>query len=243
MGFDEVMKSVWEKLKEAVLAVPKWGAESLAWFEGLFPPDTGGEKIKHWFHVAQLYLVEMRFDEVIRSVREKLKEALLAMENWGAEALAWFDGVFPPETRGEKIKQWFHVAQPYLIAAVVLTMVVYFCRCCGGRGGGGVKMMKAPGRNRRMPRRDFEIDPKGYFQKLRSHPGSEESKHWFHVAQPYLIAAVVLTMVVYFCRCCGGRDGGRGKMMKAPGRNLRIPRSHFEIDSKGYFQNLRYHPG
>ncbi|PIN11052.1 hypothetical protein CDL12_16361 [Handroanthus impetiginosus] len=180
----------------------------------------------------------MRFDEVKKSVGEKLKEALFAVENWGAEALAWFDSVFPPDTRVEKIKHWFHVAQPYLIAGGALTIFVYFCRCCCGRWGGGmVKMTKSPGRNRRMPRRDFEINPRGYFQRLRSHHGCGKIKHWFHVAQPYLIAAVVLTMVVYFC--CGG---GRLKMMKAPGRNLRMPRRDFEIDPEGYFWELQSHP-
>ncbi|PIN16097.1 hypothetical protein CDL12_11253 [Handroanthus impetiginosus] len=119
----------------------------------------------------------MGFDEVMKSVVEKLKEALLAVENWGADALAWFDGVFPPDTRGEKIKHWFHVALPYLIAAVVLMVVVLFCdcccRCCCGRGSGRAKMMKAPGRNTRMRRSVFEADPRGYFQNLRSHPGDE----------------------------------------------------------------------
>ncbi|PIN11049.1 hypothetical protein CDL12_16358 [Handroanthus impetiginosus] len=138
----------------------------------------------------------MGFDEVMKSLGGKLMEALLPVGNWGAEALGWFDGVLPPDTRGgkikncfhvvqlyligmrrgEMIKHWFHVAQPYvnaaqpyLIAAVILTMLVYFCGG-GGGGGGSVKMMKAPGRNYRMPRHDFEIDPQGYFQNLRSHP-------------------------------------------------------------------------
>ncbi|PIN11051.1 hypothetical protein CDL12_16360 [Handroanthus impetiginosus] len=165
------MKSPEGKLMEGLLAVGNWGAEAFAWFDGVCLPDTKGEKIKNWFHVAQPYLIGMRFDEVMKSVGEKLKEALLAVGNWGAEALAWFDGVFPPDRRCEMIKHWFHVAQPCLTAAVVLTMVVWLCGCCRLHGGGGrVKMMKAPGRNLRMPRRDFEINPRGYFQRLRSHP-------------------------------------------------------------------------
>ncbi|PIN16099.1 hypothetical protein CDL12_11255 [Handroanthus impetiginosus] len=73
------------------------------------------------------------------------------------------------------------------MVAVVLTVVVCILPCCCRcfctcfncccslccRGRRLVKMMKAPGRNFQMPRRDFEIDPKGYFQNLRSHPGDK----------------------------------------------------------------------
>ncbi|GFP95316.1 hypothetical protein PHJA_001675900 [Phtheirospermum japonicum] len=119
----------------------------------------------------------MGVDEVLKLVVEKLKEFLLALENLGGEALAWFDNIFPPETRASKISHWIHVALPYLITAVVLTALVCCCRCCcgGGRvrtmkapgGGGKGKMMKAPGRDYKMPRRDFESNPKGYFSDLR----------------------------------------------------------------------------
>ncbi|KAI3467213.1 hypothetical protein Pfo_023876, partial [Paulownia fortunei] len=102
------------------------------------PPETRRDKINHW---------------------------LLALENLGGEALAWFDKIFPPETRGDKINHWFHVALPYLIAALVLMLVG---RCCGGRGGGRGKTMKAPGRNIRIPRQTFADDPKGYFRNLRA---------------------------------------------------------------------------
>ncbi|KAG8366481.1 hypothetical protein BUALT_Bualt17G0084500 [Buddleja alternifolia] len=110
---------------------------------------------------------------MMKYVVEKLKQALLAVENFGGEAMAWFDKVFPPETRGGKINHWFHVALPFLIAAAVLTVVFCFCRCCcrcccGGRGG-RVRMMRAPGTggSRWMPRSVFESDPRGYFQSLR----------------------------------------------------------------------------
>ncbi|KAK4410424.1 hypothetical protein Sango_0115400 [Sesamum angolense] len=117
----------------------------------------------------------MGVEELMMMVVEKLKAALLALENLGSEALAWVDRVFPPETRGDKIHHCLHVALPYLIAAVVLAVVVCFCRCCcgccQGRSGGRVRMMKAPGRDCRMPRHVFESDPKGYFNNLRAHPG------------------------------------------------------------------------
>ncbi|KAK4430109.1 hypothetical protein Salat_1311600 [Sesamum alatum] len=119
----------------------------------------------------------MGVEEVMKFVVEKLKEALLILENLGGEALAWLDRVFPPETRGDKIHHWLHVALPYLIATVVLAVVVWFCRCCRGcclgRRGGRVRMMKAPGREYRMGRDVFESDPKGYFYNLRAHPGDQ----------------------------------------------------------------------
>lgn len=117
----------------------------------------------------------MGLQEMMNFVVEKLKEALLAVENFGGEAVAWFDKVVPPETRGDKINHWFHVALPFLIAAVVLTVVICFCRCCYKCccRGRRVRTMKAPGRNCRMPRGVFESDPKGYFRNLRAHPGDE----------------------------------------------------------------------
>ncbi|PIN11050.1 hypothetical protein CDL12_16359 [Handroanthus impetiginosus] len=146
----------------------------------------------------------MAFDEVMKSVGEKLKEALLAVEKWGAEALAWFDGAFPPDTRREKLKEALLAVEN--------------------------------GRAKVLAWFDGVFPPETRGEKIR---------HWFHVAQPYLIAAVVLTLVVYFCRCCcgGPRGGRRVKMMKAPGKNHRMPRRDFENNPKGYFQNLRSHPG
>lgn len=111
-------------------------------------------------------------------VVEKLKQALLAVEGFAGDALGWFDGAFPPETRGETVSRWFHAALPWIIGAVVLTVVFCFCRCCcrcccGGGGGGGGRMMKAPGRNCTMPRSVFEGNPRGYFRDLRASPGDQ----------------------------------------------------------------------
>ncbi|CAI9756147.1 unnamed protein product [Fraxinus pennsylvanica] len=120
----------------------------------------------------------MGVNEVMNFIVGKLKEFLLAMENFGGEVVDWFDKVFPPETRGDKIHHWLHVAIPFLIMAVALILFIWICRCCcrwccSGRGSGGGKMMKAPGRNFRMQRSVFENDPKGYFWNLRAHPGDE----------------------------------------------------------------------
>ncbi|KAL1551160.1 hypothetical protein AAHA92_19038 [Salvia divinorum] len=117
----------------------------------------------------------MGLEEAMQFVVEKLKEALLAVENFGGEALAWFDGVFPPGTRADTVSHWFRVALPWIIAAVALTVLFYFCRCCCrcccGGGGRRVRMMKAPGRNCTMPRNDFESNPRRYFRNLRASPG------------------------------------------------------------------------
>ncbi|KAL6560188.1 hypothetical protein OROHE_006195 [Orobanche hederae] len=119
----------------------------------------------------------MGVDEVMKCVVEKLKEFPLALEISGGEVLAWFDKVFPQETRSDKIHHRIHVVVPYLIVAVVLMVFVCFCRyccsCCCGCSGGRVKMMKAPKRNCRMHRDMFESDPKGYLGNLNPHPGDD----------------------------------------------------------------------
>ncbi|KAL6573540.1 hypothetical protein OROHE_001999 [Orobanche hederae] len=112
----------------------------------------------------------------MKFVVEKLKESLLAFETLGEGALAWFDRIFPLETRGDKISHWNHVALPYLIAAVVLTTVVCCCSCCCGyyrgrvRGGRKLKRMNASGRNYRTRGDMFERDPRGYLRNVRAHP-------------------------------------------------------------------------
>nr|GLL32115.1 hypothetical protein Saspl_010887 [Ipomoea trifida]GMD13521.1 SAM and SH3 domain-containing protein [Ipomoea batatas]GMD21124.1 SAM and SH3 domain-containing protein [Ipomoea batatas] len=119
----------------------------------------------------------MGFDDIMNFVVEKLKEFLQTIQNLGGEALQWFDQIFPPETREDTIIHWVQVALPYLIAAVVLTLLICCCRCCccccrRGRGGLG-RMMKAPGRNCRMPRSAFEANPRSYFRNLRAYPGDQ----------------------------------------------------------------------
>uniref|UniRef100_A0A5B6YTR4 Transmembrane protein n=1 Tax=Davidia involucrata TaxID=16924 RepID=A0A5B6YTR4_DAVIN len=108
-------------------------------------------------------------ESVMNFVMEKLKELLLVLENFGGFLLGWLDKVFPPETRGEKVNHWLHVAAPFIISGVVLLMCICCCRCCC-RGGRAVKMMKAPGRGYRMPRAPFESNPGSYFRSLRGRP-------------------------------------------------------------------------
>lgn len=99
-------------------------------------------------------------------VVEKFKEVVVMAGNLWGEMVGWIDKVFPPETRGEKLHHWIHVAAPFLIAGLVLVLCICCCRCCCC--GRSVKMMKAPGRNFRMPRHVFEGNPRSYFQNLRS---------------------------------------------------------------------------
>ncbi|KAL3631260.1 hypothetical protein CASFOL_024244 [Castilleja foliolosa] len=146
---DEIINFVAEKLMSTV---NYFGDQSLALLNKVSPPETRSEKINH------LHLV---------------------LKNSGGEAVAWLHKTFPPcwkpAAASEKISYWqstakgygaeavtWLVGKPYIIAAVVLVVVVRFFG-----GGGKGKMMKAPGRNYKMPRRDFASNPKGYFKDLR----------------------------------------------------------------------------
>ncbi|KAL6988667.1 hypothetical protein U1Q18_014423 [Sarracenia purpurea var. burkii] len=64
---------------------------------------------------------------------------------------------------------------------------------------------------------------------------AKQLKHWLQVAKPFIIARVVLVICLDCChRCYGGRRAV--KMMKAPGRGYRMPRSVFEENPKSYFR-------
>ncbi|KAJ4960880.1 hypothetical protein NE237_020790 [Protea cynaroides] len=57
----------------------------------------------------------------------------------------------------------------------------------------------------------------------------------------WIVVALAVTLAVGLvfrkcCRCCRRR---RFRMMKAPGRDLCIPRDHFESNPADYFRNLR----
>ncbi|KAK2983889.1 hypothetical protein RJ640_008048 [Escallonia rubra] len=122
------------------------------------------------------HLNKMETDNWMNYVLDKLKGFLLVLQNFGRSVLDWFDKVFPPDTRGDQLRHWLHVGAPFLIAAVVLITCIWcckrLCRCCCGRGRVG-KMMKAPGRNLRMPRNVFESNPRSYFSNLRANPGDK----------------------------------------------------------------------
>ncbi|KAL3501529.1 hypothetical protein ACH5RR_035978 [Cinchona calisaya] len=112
-------------------------------------------------------------ESVLNLIAEKFKELWMAIENFWGQFLGWFDKVFPPETRADKLHHWLHIALIILIVVVLLSCVYYCCKCCCC-GKGRVKMMKAPGRKCMMPRHIFASNPKSYFSNLRAYPGKVE---------------------------------------------------------------------
>ncbi|CAI9756146.1 unnamed protein product [Fraxinus pennsylvanica] len=161
MGVNEVMNFIVEKVKHTLQPTVMGVNEVMNFIV---------DKVKH-----TLQPTVMGVNEVMNFIVEKLKELRLAMENFGGKVVDWFDKVFPPETRGDKIHHWLRVAIPFIIMAVAPIVFIwifrYCCLCRMGLGLGRVKMMKAPGRNFRMPRSVFESDPKRYFWNLRANPG------------------------------------------------------------------------
>uniref|UniRef100_A0A6N2LKJ4 Uncharacterized protein n=1 Tax=Salix viminalis TaxID=40686 RepID=A0A6N2LKJ4_SALVM len=61
------------------------------------------------------------------------------------------------------------------------------------------------------------------------------ARQWCERNKVPIIAVVVIVLLF---RCCGGGNSKSGKTMKAPGRNSRIRRSHFEANPSAYFRNL-----
>ncbi|CAK7323507.1 unnamed protein product [Dovyalis caffra] len=55
-----------------------------------------------------------------------------------------------------------------IVAVVVVALLIHsFCKCLTKTKTAG-KTMKAPGKNFRIPRKEFEANPSGYFRKLRN---------------------------------------------------------------------------
>lgn len=109
----------------------------------------------------------------------KLKEFLLLLENFWGFLVKKFDEVLPPDTRDETFRHWLEVGLPVGLAALLLLLFLccccrpllracfsFLCCCLCCRGRRSVKMMKAPGRDYRMPRHVFESDPRSYFIDL-----------------------------------------------------------------------------
>lgn len=91
---------------------------------------------------------------------EKLKKVLVIMQYWWEDLIQWAEKVLSPESI-DKFKYWVHVGTPFLVAWLVILILMFCCKCCG-RGGGGrsERTMRAPGRNRGMPRNEFERNPR-----------------------------------------------------------------------------------
>ncbi|XAR65306.1 hypothetical protein NMG60_11009387 [Bertholletia excelsa] len=117
--------------------------------------------------------MELGGENWMNTVLEKLKELLVVLQNFWASLIGKADEVFPPDKREEQIHHWLVVATPFLIAAGSLLLCICCCRCCCRGRGGRVRMMKAPGRDYRMPRHVFESNPRSYFRGLRGNAADE----------------------------------------------------------------------
>lgn len=56
-----------------------------------------------------------------------------------------------------------------LVAVMILIVAVLKSCCCGGGSSNKKKTMKAPGKDFRIYRDDFEHDPSTYFRDYRNH--------------------------------------------------------------------------
>ncbi|KAL5993788.1 hypothetical protein ACLOJK_038145 [Asimina triloba] len=103
-------------------------------------------------------------------ILKKLSELLILLENFVAYVVEKVNEAFPAETRSEQLKHWLHVAAPWVLGLVLLLLCFRCCRSCCCRcckTWNILKMMKASGRNYRMPRHAFESNPRSYFRDLR----------------------------------------------------------------------------
>ncbi|OVA11010.1 hypothetical protein BVC80_1745g23 [Macleaya cordata] len=115
----------------------------------------------------------MDFETVKKFILEKLKELLLVLENFGRYLEEKLNTLIPPDVRDSKIYPWLiYVGLPVTMGVLFLILFCWCCKrccrcCCCSRSRGNYKMMKAPGRDYRMRRSDFESDPRSYFLDLR----------------------------------------------------------------------------
>ncbi|XAR55946.1 hypothetical protein NMG60_11036199 [Bertholletia excelsa] len=88
-------------------------------------------------------------------------------ETWTDKLIIVGEQLFPADDR-EKLYNWVCAAKPWIITAVVILLICRCC-CCGGRGRTtrSGKTMKAPGRDYRMLRAEFEENPRAYFRGVR----------------------------------------------------------------------------
>ncbi|KAL6983327.1 hypothetical protein U1Q18_016716 [Sarracenia purpurea var. burkii] len=221
MGTDDWMIFVLDKLKEWLVVLQNFGGSLIAKVDEAFPPETRAEQLKHWLQVAK--------DDWMIFVLDKLKEWLVVLQNFGGSLIAKVDEAFPPETRAEQLKHWLQVAKDEWMIFVLDKLKECFFWYTNDfltkkkkfeewlvalQNFGGSLIAKV----------DESFPPE---------TRAEQLKHWF----PFIIAGVVLVIFFGCCRrCCGGRRAV--KMMKAPGRGHRMPRSAFEGNPKSYFRGL-----
>ncbi|KAJ4959908.1 hypothetical protein NE237_019818 [Protea cynaroides] len=108
-----------------------------------------------------LLWLPMEGEKVLQYLMEKSKEILVWLQHFGAILLHEIDEILPPRMKNASLRDWII----WIVVALAVVLVVRkFCSCCCQRG---FKMMKAPGRNLRIPRGHFESNPGGYFRNLR----------------------------------------------------------------------------
>lgn len=102
----------------------------------------------------------------IKNLEENLKEVVKTVERIGRSIVSPPDMQLRIRTAREKLQ--LHAL--YFVMGLILLVSLWFCcRCfryCGRMRA--VKMMKAPGRNFRMPRANFKANPRSYFRNLHS---------------------------------------------------------------------------
>lgn len=105
-------------------------------------------------------------ERIISNIWEKMKEigAETILKTLLEKLKQIFFEAFPTEKLDQRINV---IGLPFMIITGLVLFLLCSC-CCGGRKKQPVKMMKAPGRNSRMPRKSFEDNPRNYFQNL--HP-------------------------------------------------------------------------
>lgn len=100
----------------------------------------------------------------IKNLEENIKELVTTVERIGRSIAS------PPdvELRIRTTREMLQRNAPYFVMGLILVFSLWFCcrcfrYCCRMKT---VKMMKAPGRNFRMPRPNFEANPRSYFRNL-----------------------------------------------------------------------------
>ncbi|KAL8268776.1 hypothetical protein R6Q59_002574 [Mikania micrantha] len=151
-------------------------------------------------------------ENLTNPVGDIFSNVVSAVSNFFQHLISLFNQKFPPEARDEQIHWLLHGATPYLIGAAVLIV----CLCCGSCLLSCISSIFV-----------------GIYNLVYSF------FRCIFVGIYNLICSIF--RCIRCCLCCGRRSGVR--MMKAPGRpSMRLPRSAFEGNPRGYFRSLRGKP-
>ncbi|PNS91702.2 hypothetical protein POPTR_019G129200v4 [Populus trichocarpa] len=129
-------------------------------------PTFLSTNINNLYSLIKKFLVSDAVSEYIRSPFDLTKKFIAsdAVSDLTHKLSDQIKKFLAPETV-VYVLRWFKKENvPIMVAVVVI--VLLFRGCCGGSAK-NVKTMKAPGRNSRIPRRNFEASPSAYFRGLR----------------------------------------------------------------------------